>query len=196
MEPFPACKEASSSVDKQSLVHIDHHSYSVPIKWAHQPCTVRAFVDRVEVSCEQHLVACHQRSYSDDPFVLDPMHYIPVLQRKPGCLDHARPFKGAPWGADFQLLRDELEYRYGSDGTKQFIAILLLFKDHGESDVRQAVKDCVRRRVFNEQAIRIALQNRPTVPPPKRLELFTRPELDNVGDGVRPASTYDQLLKS
>ncbi len=194
VEPYPACKEASSFVDKQSLVHIARHSYSVPIEWAYQPCVVRAFVDRVEVHCEQQLVACHERSYSEEPFVLDPMHYIPVLQRKPGCLDHARPFKGCPWGPDFQLLRDELEYRYGSEGTRQFIAVLLLFKEHGESDVRQAVKDCVARRAFNEQAVRIALQNHPTVPPPKRLDLFTRPELRDVGEGVRPASTYNQLL--
>jgi hypothetical protein len=68
-QAYPACKESSSFVDKQSLVHIDNHSYSVPIEWAYQPCVVRAFVDRVEVHCEQDLIARHERSYSSDTFV-------------------------------------------------------------------------------------------------------------------------------
>jgi hypothetical protein len=192
-DPYPACREQSSFVDKQSLVHIANHSYSVPVAWAHWPCVVKAFVEHVEVWCQQQLVARHPRSHDDDKFMLEPMHYIPLLERKPGCLDQARPFKGNPWGDDFLLLRTELEYRYGDDGTRQFIGVLLLFKDHDAAEVRSAVSGCVRRRVFNEQAVRNALQSQPVVPPPKGLDLFNRPELRDVGKGIRPASIYDQL---
>lgn len=191
---FPACSESHSTIDKLSLVHVDNHSYSAPVEWAHRPCVVRAFVDRVEISCEHRLVACHSRSYAPDRFVLDPLHYIPLLDRKPGCLDQARPFKGQPWGKEFTLLRSELEYRYGSDGTKQFINILLLFPVHGEAAVKAAVGTAVQRRAFNEQAVLQALQKPAAAPPSKRLDLFTKPELRDVGSGTRPAAIYDQLM--
>ena len=92
-------------------------------------------------------------------------------------------------------MRSELEYRYGSEGTKQFINILLLFPKHGESTVQAAVGLAVKQRVFSEQAVLHALETRPGPPPPKRLELFTKPELRNVGNGTRPAAIYDQLMK-
>lgn len=193
-DPFPACVESSSKVDKQSLVHIANHSYSVPVRWAHWPCVVQAFVDRVEIYCDHQQVACHTRSYGPDPFVLEPSHYIPLLERKPGCFGQARPFKGSPWGPDFELLRSELEYRYGGEGTKQFINILLLFPEHGEGQVRAAVHFTVKRRAFSEQAVLHALRTHPTPPPPKRLDLFTKPELRDVGNGIRPAAIYDQLM--
>lgn len=191
---FPACIERSSFVDKQSLVHVDNRSYSVPVEWAHFACLVRVFVDRVEIFCQNERVACHNRCYGDDKFVLEPLHYIPLLERKPGCLDQARPFKSNPWGPDFELLRHELEYRYDDEGTRQFIRILLLFKEHGEADVKSAVSYCVRQRAFHEQAVINALRDHPAVPPPKRLDLFTQPKLQNVGDGIRPTSIYDRLV--
>jgi transposase len=193
---YPACYDHSTIVDKHSLVHIDNHSYSVPVAWAHQPCLVRLYVDRVEVYCRHELVAAHARSFRQDPFVLEPLHYVPLLERKPGCLDQARAFKREPWGEDFTLLRRELEYRYAEDGTRQFIRVLLLLQDHGEADVKAAVRYCVARRAFSEQAVLHALQDHPVVPPPKRLDLFTRPDLQEVGDGVRSVSIYDQLLES
>lgn len=191
-DAFPACLEQSSKVDKFSLVYIANHAYSVPVEWAHWPCTVRAFVDRVEIHCDHQMVASHPRSYAEDRFVLDPLHYVPLLERKPGCLDQARPFKHNPWGPDFALMRSELEYRYGSDGTKQFIAILLLMPDFGRERVTVAVSMAVKQRAFNEQSVRQALQTRPRSPSPKRLKL--EPHLRNVGSGIRPASIYDDLI--
>lgn len=51
------------------------------------------------------------------PYTLTPKHYLPPLRIKPVRLDNTRPFKGMfweqPWGADFALLRRELEYRHG-----------------------------------------------------------------------------------
>jgi len=125
-QAFPACQERSSLVDKPSLVQFDEHLYSVPVRWAHHPYVLKGFVDRVEVFCEQQGVAVHPRSYGPERFVLEPRHYLPLLERKPGCLDQARPFQGNPWGEDFALLRRELEYRSGDEGTRQFIRVLLL----------------------------------------------------------------------
>lgn len=191
--PFAACQERSSFVDKQSLVQFDEHLYSVPERWAYHPCVLKGFVERVEIYCGHEQVAVHGRSYGPEPFVLDPRHYLPVLERKPGALDQARPFQGDPWGEDFTLLRRELEYRLGEAGTRQFIRVLLLMTEHPEAEVRAAVACCVRRRVFNAEAVIAALRNEPLPSPVRRLDLAHRPELAAVGEGFRPAALYDQL---
>jgi transposase len=194
-EAFPACQERSSIVDKQSLVQFDEHLYSVPVRWAHHPCVLKGFVDRVEIYCEHQCVAVHRRSYSPERFVLEPRHYLPLLERKPGCLDQARPFQGNPWGEDFALLRRELEYRCGDQGTRQFIRVLLLMTEHPEEEVRQAVALCVRQRAFSIEAVLATMRNEPLSAPRRRLDLAHRPELAAVGEGVRPAGLYDQLAQ-
>jgi hypothetical protein len=175
-------------------VQFDGHLYSVPVRWAHHPCVLKGFVERVEIYCQHEPVAVHRRSYGADRFVLEPRHYLPLLARKPGALDQARPFQGDPWGEEFSLLRRELEYRLGDEGTRQFIRILLLLTEHPEEEVRAAVSVCVRRRTFSAEAVLTAMRNDPLPTTVRRLDLAHRPELAAVGNGVRPASLYDQLV--
>jgi transposase len=190
---FPACQERSTTVDKYSLVQLDEHLYSVPVQWAHWPAVVKGFVDRVEIFCDHQCVARHARSYGRERFVVEPRHYLRLLERKPGCLDQGRPFQGQPWGEEFALLRRELEYRYGDKGTQQFITVLLLMEKHSEQRVRYAVAQCVARRAFSADAVLAVLHNEATPEVTRRLDLAHRPELQEVGDGIRPASLYDQL---
>jgi hypothetical protein len=179
-------------IDKRSLVTIQSNSYSAPVRWAHQPVLVKAFVERVELWCEHRQVAVHQRSYEKGQFLLEPSHYLNLLKTKPGGLDNGRPFRGEPWGEDFTLLRRELEYRYGGEGTRKFISVLLLFAEYPEERVKEAVNRCVRRRAFSEEAVLGVLRNQPTSPR-RRLDLSHRPELVVLGDGIRAAGLYDQL---
>jgi len=193
---FAACRQRTTRVDKYSLVQFDEHLYSVPVQWAHRPAVVQGFVDRVAILCEQQLVAEHRRAYGGDRHVLEPLHYIRLLERKPGCLDQARPFQGQPWGEDFALLRRELEYRNGDEGTRQFIRVLLLMEEHGEDRVRAAVKMCVARRAFHDEAVVSVLRNEPTPAISRRLDLAHWPALQGVGEEIRPSSVYDQLREA
>lgn len=205
-QPFPACVERPVRIDKLSLARFDNCWYSVPVRWAHRRGQAKGFVDRVEIFCEHQCVAVHPRSTLPEQFVLDARHYLPLLAKKPGSLDNARPFQGEPFGPDFTLLRRELEYRYGASGTRQFLRVLLLFLEHPEERVRAAVALCVRRRAFHEQEVLHALRNEPlpegaegvAVPSsgaPRKLDLSHRPELAGVSEGVRPLGLYDQLLR-
>jgi transposase len=189
---FPACQRISTFVSKQSLVQVGTNLYSAPVEWAHHQAVVRLFVDRVEIFCDQKRVAVHSRCYDRGQFILQPEHYLRLLERKPGSLDNARPFKGQPWGEDFQFMRLELEYRYGDLGTRRYIDILLLFTNYDQQEVKRAVSLCVRRRAFSYEAVVGVLRNEP-VTPSRRLDLSDRPELVTLGDGVRPANLYDQL---
>ena len=191
---FAACRERHGRVDKQSLVHFDGRVYSVPVQWAHRPCLVRGFVDRVEIHVEGECVAVHPRSRQrGQRYVLDPRHYLRLLERKPGLLDQARPFRDDPFGAEFSLLRRELEYRYEEDGTRQYIDVLLLLAEHPEEAVIGAVRSCVERRVFSRDAVLHTLHGKPRPTKCHRLDLAHRPDLADCDNGIRGSSVYDQL---
>ncbi len=195
-QAYAACDTETPRIDKFSTARFDHCSYSVPVEHAHQPCVVRGYLDRVEIFCEHACVAIHARGTVAEQYVLEPRHYLPLLRRKPGLLHNGRPFQGEPFGADFALLRRELEYRYAADGTKQFLRVLLLLTEHPESDVFAAVSRSVALRAFNADAIENALRNTLLDLPSSRLDLSDRPELAHVGNGIRLAADYDVLFES
>jgi hypothetical protein len=200
-QAYAACEEVASRIDKFSTARFDNCSYSVPVEHAHQPCRVRGYLDRVEIFCEHVCVATHARATAAEKtvaeqYVLEPRHYLPLLRRKPGLLHNGRPFQGEPFGPDFALLRRELEYRYAADGTKQFLRVLLLLTEHPEADVFAAVAKCVALRAFNADAIESTLRNAPLDVPSSRLDLSDRPELAQVGNGIRLAAEYDVLFES
>jgi transposase len=193
---FRACREESTHVSKQLLVRFDGNDYSVPTEQAHQPCVVRGFVDRVEIEVNHQPVAVHLRCYGQGEFVLEPLHYLKLLERKPGSLDNARPFKQRDrggWGDELGAMRKELEYRQpGGVGTGQFIEILQLALRYSLESVKRAVGVCVDRRAYSAAAVLNVLRNEPQRPL-TRLDLSGRDELSGVGAGIRPLSIYDQL---
>lgn len=195
--PFEACELIDTVIDKRALVTVETNGYSAPTRWAHHAVRVKLFVDAVELWCEHQCIATHCRHHDKGQYILEPTHYLNLLKTKPGSLDNARPFKGMTghgWGTDFDRLRRELEYRYEGEGTKKFINVLLLFTEYEHDAVRQAVSRCVQRRAFSDEAVLGVLRNEPIQGTHRRLDLSHRPELWNVGDGIRPASLYDQLL--
>jgi len=48
---------------------------------------IEIFVDRVRILCAHQEVAVHPRCYTAGQFILDPRHYLKLLERKPGSLD-------------------------------------------------------------------------------------------------------------
>lgn len=192
--PFAACRQESTFATKQALVRFDTNDYSVPVRWAYHQVVVNGFVDRVEITVAHERVAVHTRSYGAGEFILEPEHYIPLLETKPGGIHNARPFKGQPWGDDFARIRTELEYRYGGEGTREFVKLLLLFTEFPVEDVKRAVRRCVNRRAFSQEAVRATLTWSARREWP-RLDL-TDSQLAAVLCAVRPAGVYDALLSA
>jgi transposase len=192
-DAYAACRNESTFATKQALVRFDGNDYSAPVAWAYHAVQVRGYVDRIDICAGAERIAEHVRSYGSGEYVLDWMHYLPLLERKPGGIHNARPFKGEPWGEDFARMQKELVYRYESAGWKKFVNILLLLTKHPVECVKDAVSECVKKCVFSDEAVRGMIEY---VAPqrPAAIDLSGRPELAEVGSGVRPANTYDVLL--
>ena len=80
------------------------------------------YVDQVVISSGAEVM--HPRSYEQDDFVFDPIHYLPLLERKTAALDQAAPLQGWDLPEEYQTLRRLLEARMGKRGKREFVQVL------------------------------------------------------------------------
>jgi transposase len=145
-QPFDACVIQAGGVDKYQTVAFDRNRSSVPRSCASQSVTVKGYVDRVEVVAGGTVVARHRRSYERDQQVLDPLHYLAALGRRPAALDHAPVLRDWQLPASFAHLREQLERQHGArPGARPYVRALQLLAEHPLARVGQAVQRCLAR---------------------------------------------------
>ena len=139
--PFDACVRQEAKVDKYQFARFDNASYSVPRQCAFQAVTVKAYVDRVEIVHRNSVVATHVRSYSKGDQVLDPLHYLTTLARRPAALDHSNVYRDWTLPPAFLQLRTHLEDRHGARaGVRQYVRVLQLLASHPLARVQSAIE--------------------------------------------------------
>src|SRR5262249_62390265 len=105
---FDACISRPVQVDKYQPVRFDCNRYSVPRSCAYRAVTVKGYIDRVEIIERGQVVARHARSYGREEHVLDPLHYLATLSRRPAALDHAPVLRHWRLPQSFARLRQRL----------------------------------------------------------------------------------------
>jgi hypothetical protein len=108
--PFDACGQATSRVSSQALVRYRTNDYSVPVAYGHRDVWIRGYVNRVVIGCGGQIIARHPRSYDREDMIFDPVHYLPLIEKKSGALDRAAPLVG--W---------ELPSRLGNIGSQTLV---------------------------------------------------------------------------
>lgn len=153
--PFDACRKQSTVANSLSLVRFDRNDYSVPVRCAHHPVVVKGYVDRVEVWRQTEQVAVHRRLWGKDGVSFDPVHYLALLERKPGALDHARPLAGWDLPECFDVLRRRLEAEEETEGggTREYIRVLRLIEDHPLRAVARAVTKALLVNALTRDAV-------------------------------------------
>lgn len=152
--PFDACVLQPGQVDKYQTVRFDRNAYSVPRRWAFRAITVKGYVDRVEIVAEGQVVARHARSYGKGERVLDPLHFLATLERRPAALDHAPVYRDWQLPQIFVDVRRDLEQRLGQQaGARHFARILLLLKQHPMARLERVLALCRERGVCNAEAV-------------------------------------------
>jgi hypothetical protein len=151
--PFDACRKSFARACALSLVRFDTNDYSVPTAYAYHDLVVKGYVDRVEVCCADQVIARHERCWGREQYCLEPVHYLALLERKPGALDYGRPF--ADWDLPdcFGVLRARLEHEFGGEGTREYIRVLKLLADHSLADLAQAIERSLRCNALIRDAI-------------------------------------------
>ena len=187
-------------VDKYQTVAFDRNRYSVPRPFAFQMVTIKGYVDRVVIVSGGHVIATHVRCLEPHTMVLDPLHYLATLNRKPGALDHAPVYREWKLPGCFAKLRAELEEFHGAvAGARRYVRVLQLLVDHPMTRVRQAIEVCHRAQLTSaeaviQQTLTLAAQEaQPCRLPPWTTELTTAPYIHVP---LPDLSCFDQLLDS
>jgi transposase len=190
---FDARRVTQAAANALSLVRFDGNSYSVPVRHAHRPITIVATVDEVRLIDGDQLVARHSRSWRREQFFFDPVHYLALLEKKPGGFDHARPLAQWELPACFATLRRLLETEPGGLGTREFIRVLRLLESCSLAQLTAAVEYALDIGVTDADAIRLVLEHRREAPVPL-FSLAGRPHLRMVEVPRTDLSAYHSLL--
>ena len=142
--PFDACDKQGTRVSSLSLVRYRSNDYSVPVAYGHQEVWIRGYVHEVVIGCGVEIIARHPRSYDREDLIFDPIHYLPLLEKKIGALDQAAPLIGWDLPEVFATLRRLLEARMGKSGKREYVQILRLLETFELDALHGAVKDALR----------------------------------------------------
>ena len=155
LSPFDACRKQPSRANSLSLVRFDDNDYSVPVYYAHHDISIKGYVDRVVLCHREKIVAEHRRSWGKEGVFFNYIHYLPLLERKPGSLDYARPLVNLNLPESFETLRRRLviEEEKKGDGIREFIRVLRLLEDYSMAKLREAVEKALNIGAHSRDAI-------------------------------------------
>ena len=191
--PFEACAQAGGRVSSQSLVRYDTNDYSVPVAYGHQDVWVRAYVDQVVIGCRGGVIARHPRCYAREDMVFDPIHYLPLIERKINALDQAAPL--AEWGLpdEFDTLRRLMEARMLKAGRREYVQVLRLLETFGMEELHAAVKQALKMGAVGFDAVKHLVLCQVEKRPP-RLDLEVYPYLPRARVETTSAASYMSLM--
>jgi transposase len=193
-QPFEARRIEDGTVNSESLVRFDTNDYSVPVQYAHRQLLVVATVEEVRLVYEDRLVAHHRRSWDRERTFFEPIHYLALLERKPGGFDYARPLENWQLPDCFALLRRRLEAADQQHGTRSFIRVLRLLEKFSLAQLTEAVEYALDIDVIDADSIRTIVEHRADQP----VQLFPldgRPHLAHVRVETTNVSSYQALLE-
>ena len=154
--PFSNLETYAGKVDKYATVIVDKNHYSVPIRYAGIKVRMIGYVDHVDIFYGSKKIASHKRVYGNNKWQLEPFHYLELILMRPQAFDSARPIKGwrKEWPECLEMLLRHFRERQGqSKGTKEFIKVLMLFKEHDKREVISAVEEAVSANVSSSEAV-------------------------------------------
>jgi len=151
--PFEACRTASTTADRLSLVRFETNDYSVPVRYAHHPVVVKGYVDRVAICHQDAVIAEHERLWGKEGIQFNPIHYLELLERKPGALDYARPLEEWELPECFHRLRGRLTEEGTAQGTREYIRVLRLLEKHPVGRVAHAIEKALKFRRCNRDVV-------------------------------------------
>jgi len=195
---FACCVNLPVTLNPYSQVTFETNRYSVPVETARAHLTLKAYPFRVEVWDETRLLTTHPRSYQRDQDIFDPLHYLALLEQRPGAFEHARPLRAwrKTWPPVYEQLlahlrRREPEHR----SVREFVLILKLHHDYPAADIAQAIQHALTLGRADREGIRLCLhQLHEATPATAQLDLSLRPQLATLGQQPVSLAQYEQLL--
>jgi hypothetical protein len=118
---------------------------------------LRAFVDRIEISNGQQTLAIHTRCYKKEQDILNPLHYLPLLEQRPGAWEQAKPLQQwrQRWPQVYDIYLAALRERLPtSQATREFVRILRLHENYHEETIAQALQQALDGHCYTVDGVK------------------------------------------
>jgi hypothetical protein len=191
--PYDACEKVSTRATSISMVRYRGNDYSVPVAYAHHEVQIRGYVGEVVIGAGTEVIARHRRSYEKADMVFDPLHFLPLLERKVGALDQAAPLQGWDLPRESATLHRLLEARMGKPGKREYVQVLRLLETFEMEDVHGAVRQALGLGAIGYDAVKHLVLCRIERRPP-RLDLDCYPYLPQARVETTKPASYMSLI--
>lgn len=204
LQPLPrfaydCCDLVTVRLTPYSQATYETNRYSVPVSRARREVTLKAYPFHVDIYDKADLIARHTRSYEKEQDIFDPLHYLSLLEQRPGAFDYATPMKRwrKEWPASYHRMLADLKEKWPEGrGVQEFVRILQLHKDYPAPVLEQAIEQALSYGCVHLDGVLHCLRQLTDLKEePKRLDLSDRPDLENIGNQPVDLSRYEKLLK-
>jgi hypothetical protein len=158
---------------------------------------VKAYPFRVDILDLDLVIASHMRCYGKNQDIYDPLHYLPLLEQRPGAFQHAKPLRRwrATWPPVYERLLTRLQAEQADGaGLREFVRILKLHQEYPAQLVEQAVTQALEYGCLHVDGVKLCLRQ---IMHPERvlptLDLAEHPQL-GLAVELPDLRRYEQLL--
>jgi hypothetical protein len=144
---YDCCVTTTARLNGYSLIVYETNRYSAPVNRAKRDVIIKAYPFHLDILDGTTLLARHLRSYAREQDLFEPLHYLPLLEQRPGAFDYARPMR--QWRKDWpesyhQMLRVLREkWPEGGRGVQEFVRVLRLHEEHPAALVQRAIEQAL-----------------------------------------------------
>ena len=142
--------------DKYATVIVDKNRYSIPWRYVGQKLKILLHVDQVEIFAGTKRLAVHERLFGNNKWQLNPEHYLELIQQRPMSFNSARPIRQwrEHWPESLHRLLASFCCSQGeTKGIKDFISVLMLYKDNKRGEVESAVELALEKNISTSDGI-------------------------------------------
>jgi transposase len=153
---FSNVKVSSGRADKYATVIVDKNRYSVPSGYAGFKVKVLLHADRVEIFMGTKKLATHERLYGNNKWGLNPDHYLELIQQRPLAFNSARPIRQwrQSWPQSLHTLLERFCLSQGeTKGIKDFITVLMLYREYEANEVEAAVDLAIKNNISTSDGV-------------------------------------------
>ena len=153
---FSNIQTSGSRADKYATVIVNKNRYSVPSGYTGFRVKVLLRADRVEIYTGTKKLATHERLYGNNKWALKPDHYLELIQQRPLAFNSARPIQQwrKSWPQSLNLLLERFCSSQGeTNGIKDFITVLMFYRDYKASEIEAAVELALENSISTSDGV-------------------------------------------
>jgi transposase len=187
---FDCCQIASVRLTPYSQATFETNRYSVPVNRARRDVTIKAYPFHVDILDTTTLLARHPRSYGRDQDLFDPLHYLPLLEQRPGAFDYAKPLKRwrEEWPESYHHMLHQLRETWPEGrGVQEFVRILQLHQDYPASLVHKPLNK------LKASGVSISMESGTACPNLTRQRLLLLRSISQIGHSLMPSARSQSI---